>query len=443
MNAIADLPFFPIHFDASGAPEHQTEIDALLAHIAANSPARLVVVSHGWRNDETYAQQLYNDLFGNVAARLKTLGSAPKDLPTIAGVFWPSMALPEFDDSSATNQNKQDGAAAALDAPELDQKVVEDQIDALISNGFGNGDLLISAKALLGTLEDSPANCKKFVELLRQTAPPTTDASEDNSDRFLNDDAADIFDRLLPPIDVTPVDNDAGGALGLADAVSNVTETLLNTATGALGSAFRLVNYLTFYQMKERAGVIGQGLNKVLGKVRENHATLPIILVGHSFGARVVTSAAARGANLDPCSLILLQGAFSHNGFASKTVWEKDGYFRAAFQEKRVSGPLIATYTANDQAVGTAYPIACRIAGQNANALGDANDPFGGIGRNGAIHLLTEEKGTAVKLLGETGVYVFDNAKANNLLADDFIHSHGDVTNPAVANVVAQVIKLP
>jgi hypothetical protein len=103
---------------------------------------------------------------------------------------------------------------------------------------------------------------------------------------------------------------------------------------------------------------------------------------------------------------------------------------------------LIATHAANDQAVGTAYPIASRIAGQHASALGDANDPFGGIGCNGAIHLLPEEKGTAAKLLGEESSCTFDNSKANNLLADDFIHSHGDVTNPAVANVVAQAIKL-
>jgi hypothetical protein len=91
-------------------------------------------------------------------------------------------------------------------------------------------------------------------------------------------------------------------------------------------------------------------------------------------------------------------------------------------------------------AVGVDYPIACRLAGQNATALGDQNDPYGGLGRNGAIHLKASEKGSETMLREATGVYAFDKAKANNLLADRYIHDHGDVKNLEVANAVAQVI---
>jgi hypothetical protein len=310
---------------------------------------------------------------------------------------------------------------------------------------FGGEAELEQAKALLENLEDRPCDQIAFVKLLRSVAPPTSDADEDNSDRFLGDDPADLFERLTKVVFDTQnrgAGDDEGAAVGLRETLSSASTSLLNMAQGALGSAFRLVNYLTFYQMKERAGVIGGGLNQALAQVRTKFPSLPIHLVGHSFGARVITAAAARGAKLDPCSLSLLQGAYSHNGLAASSQWDgaKDGHFRAVFSEERVSGPIIATHTANDQAVGIAYPIACRLAGQNANALGDANDPFGGVGRNGVLHVLPVERGPDGPLLSATGVYNFAARKTNNLLADPFVKDHGDVKNPEVANAVAQVI---
>jgi hypothetical protein len=113
--------------------------------------------------------------------------------------------------------------------------------------------------------------------------------------------------------------------------------------------------------------------------------------------------------------------------WASQWGGLKDGYFRAVFSEQRVSGPIIATYTANDQAVGIAYPIACRLAGQNSTALGDANDPFGGVGRNGVLHVLPSERGPSGPLLPRTGTYRFEARKTNNLLSDKFVKNHGDV----------------
>lgn len=96
----------------------------------------------------------------------------------------------------------------------------------------------------------------------------------------------------------------------------------------------------------------------------------------------------------------------------------------------RVSGPIIATFTINDKAVGVAYPIASRLADQNARALGDANDPFGGLGHNGAPHLQDSEIAAPTKLLAATENYVFAKAKVTNLLADDYVKNHGDVRNP-------------
>jgi hypothetical protein len=56
---------------------------------------------------------------------------------------------------------------------------------------------------------------------------------------------------------------------------------------------------------------------------------------------------------------------------------------RARHREQEVRGPILITRTRNDKAVGIAYPIASRINGVTAAALGDANDKFGGLGCNG------------------------------------------------------------
>ena len=86
------------------------------------------------------------------------------------------------------------------------------------------------------------------------------------------------------------------------------------------------------------------------------------------------------------------------------------------------------------------YAIANRIVGQNAEAFGDANDRFGGIGRDGVLHVLVTDKGTDGALLPVTGTYAFQRGKIANLLADNYIKNRCDVTNPEVANAVAQVI---
>jgi hypothetical protein len=127
-----------------------------------------------------------------------------------------------------------------------------------------------------------------------------------------------------------------------------------------------------------------------------------------------------------------LQAAFSQNGFAVKFDGTHDGAFRTVLGDKRVTGPLLITHTKNDMAVGIAYPLASRIAQHVASALGDENDPYGGLGRNGARHT-PEAKGREgiLRPVGET--YSFQRHCVFNLRADNFIKDHGDVTGHQVA----------
>lgn len=191
--------------------------------------------------------------------------------------------------------------------------------------------------------------------------------------------------------------------------------------------------------MKSRAGTVGKGgVATTLARVRERHKDLPIHLVGHSFGGRLVTAAAASLPHREtPVTMTLLQAAFSHNGLAEKFDGKKNGAFRTVIADKRISGPIVVTHTKNDRAVGIAYPLASRIAFDNAAALGDQNDPYGGMGRNGAQH--TNEVSSDESVLRQPGAgqgYAFKPGSVYNLNSDEIIKGHSDVTGRAVANAV-------
>ena len=141
---------------------------------------------------------------------------------------------------------------------------------------------------------------------------------------------------------------------------------------------------------------------------------------------------------LQPDSLTLLEAAFSHYGFSPDNGQGNAGFFRAVVQEGVVRGPLVATFSALDTVVGKVYAVASRLAGDNLKAIGDENDPFGGIGRNGA-----QKTKEAVKdVLHAVGqAYDFESGKVTNLDGSDgLITNHSDVTNDKVTYAFASAV---
>lgn len=190
--------------------------------------------------------------------------------------------------------------------------------------------------------------------------------------------------------------------------------------------------------MKTRAGTVGStGGATILRRVRERHPKVKLHLVGHSFGGRLVTAAVhALDDDTPAVSLALLQAAFSHNGLSADFEDGEPGFYRDIIAKRRASGPIVITHTKNDTAVGIAYPLASRIAFQKASAFGDANDPYGGMGRNGAQR--TREVDGAEAKLEQVG-HAYDGLKlgrVSNLLADSFIKDHSDVRGPQVAYAI-------
>jgi hypothetical protein len=141
---------------------------------------------------------------------------------------------------------------------------------------------------------------------------------------------------------------------------------------------------------------------------------------------------------LRPDSLTLLEAAFSHFGFCSDNGMGQAGFFREVIDGGVVKGPILVTFSAQDSVVGTIYAIASRLAGDNLKAIGDAKDPFGGIGRNGT-QKTAEALGDVLHKVGKP--YNFTKGKILNLNGSDgLITSHGDVTNSNVTYAFASVV---
>jgi hypothetical protein len=103
-----------------------------------------------------------------------------------------------------------------------------------------------------------------------------------------------------------------------------------------------------------------------------------------------------------------------------------------------VKGTFVSTFSAQDSVVGYSYSIMSRLAGDNTREIGDANDEFGGIGRNGALK--TPEVAT-VPMHAAGTAYAFTADVINNLDGSGgLIKDHNDVTNGAVTYAFASAM---
>jgi hypothetical protein len=438
------IPAFEIELDKDGHIFDSRQVDEALAGLAAGEVTDLLVLSHGWNNDMAEARALYAALLAAVE-RVQAGGR-----PDLAGrrlaaveIFWPSKKFADADLIPG-------GGAAAAGSSELDPASVIAQLEALKSEPVRLGmaevnpiyeEILSQAQQLVPRLEGSPAAQREFVLLIRSMLSPKDAHPDDGSDNFFTRDPSellrDLADPVAPPATASgggaaEVTGGGGGAAGLTDFFS-----------GIMGAAKRLLNFTTYYQMKERAGTVGKtGAAQVLVQLRQRLPDVRFHLAGHSFGGRLVTAAADQaGPSVKTASLTLLQAAYSHNGLGKLFDGKHDGFFRHVVSDGKVSGPILITHTKNDLAVGIAYPLASRIAGQDAAdaaGLGDASDPYGGMGRNGAQK--TPERVIA-ELLPVGGDYPrLAGGKVFNLNADAFIGGHSDIAKDEVAYALLSAV---
>jgi Serine hydrolase len=440
MNDIAGISYTAARFDKDGAALNKQEITL------PKDTTDVIVASHGWNNTEEQAeQQLYIPLFTNFAAVASNQLQNKKI--AIVGVIWPSKRFTDVVDAAVAEQGPGGGAGFGMSSTAADE-TIRAKLD-VIATMFDKkaAKKITAAKNQIGKLESDLDARRKFVDELRSLLDESAAHEEDNSALFFKLDGSVMLEKLKMP---TPLVSSGGGGGGGAASLGAHPKTTPAGGAAGLGDIFsgiksgaiRFLNYLAYYEMKKRAGTVGQnGVGPLLDRLAENAQR--IYLVGHSFGCRVVTAATATSTTDKLQSMLLLQAAFSHNGF-SKSM---NGFFRSVVDNQRIKGPIVVTYTPNDRAVGIAYPVASRLSGTVASAFGDANDKFGGLGRNGAQKMEPSEVVQGVdRLLAVGGSYSWQSGRFHNLEGSKYIidpsggDAHGFVTGKEVAWAISRAM---
>ncbi len=378
----------------------------LPAAVAAGGITDLFVLAHGWNNGVDSARDLYQAMFTLLADQL----GGHKSTSAAVGILWPSLLLPDDDPATAPPVPSTGAQLAAALAPAF-----PDQAHDLATMGQ--------------LLDDQPQDEQKLVDFhalatkLVTTSPMAEEDSGESS--MITGDSLQVlnFAATLAPAQ-------AGDAQGIP-----------NPFTTIWSGARELLRTMSYYEMKNRAGVIGKnGLGPLL-------AGLPgpprIHLMGHSFGARLAAytlaglPAGLTGSASPIKSLTLIQGAFSHFTFASTLPFDgtRGGELSAA--GTRVDGPLLATFTAADRAVGWWYPAASLLARQDNEGADDVTYRWGAMGHDG-YQQQPDPTETPLAPLGKPYDFVagqFYKLDANAIINANqsaFSGAHSDIRHPEV-----------
>lgn len=406
-------PYFPLSFGADGTPLKPEESEQLMDALTSESSTDLLLLAHGWNDDRPEAEELYSRLAASVAS---FEGATPRRI-ILAGVHWPSKKF--------GGENHGKGGAASLHDPQLRMQRRFAEFRELAAGGGSDAAVLDDLESMLSAWPNSRSVRLEVVEAVRSLLPGDAAEADDASERFLRLKPEALLERIAD----TPAPGVPNGPAGLRSWLRGAGPALLN-----------LLNYSTFYLMKSRAGTVGgTGLAPLLTMLLSKPG-VRVHLAGHSFGARLLSSALLAlpgGLVLRPLSLTLLQAAFSHFGFAERWNGRTDGAFRRILTDRSVDGPILITHTRNDAALASAYPVASRIAGQVASVLGGTKDTYGGLGTNGA---LKTPEAVAGRLLAAGKPWSFAAGSLWNLRSDAFIRSHSDVAGPEVGWLLSRVM---
>lgn len=433
---VAGFPFWALRFDDNGKPPDDS-VATFLQELPSSGLTDLLMFSHGWNNDETTALDLCNRFFGEIRKLVDdpSLPIRHDAVIGVAGVIWPAILFPGDSASSGGGAASFTGADTPTLESELpkvfnspEQQQILQELLAMLQEQSSDQNQLLTFRDKLVSLMKGTATSYVLDDLEFQAITTTTDT-----------DWMRILDGLSAPTD----DTSAGGAADFG--------SLVGRSWSGAKNALRATTYWT---MKNRAGIVGEkGLGPVLSKVQDTAPGLNLHLLGHSFGARLVSHSlvslpdSPAGARSQVKSLFLLQGAFSHFAFASALPFDPSRKGDLAGMEARVDGPLLTTHSLKDLAVGTAYPLASVLSGQDASDATDIMYRWEGMGHDGA-----QAVNAADAPLGGVGtMYNFAAGKWLNLDGNQIIvhggppaGAHGDIVHPEIgwAAMLAQKIAI-
>ena len=418
----AALPYYVLPFDADGVCTGPQTFLHLLEAAAGYSD--IFLFSHGWNNDWAAATQRYEEFIQGVQSlrREHHLPVPAGYKPLLVGIFWPSQALAWFESEVGPGFAAGGDPAAQAAQADLLQRVLQDIATALPKASRARFFELATASEL------PPAQAQELAVLL---AGATQADSEDGRAAPAAQDLLAAASSLATP----EPDYDAVGTIDTAPAAPGAGPAAafgFGDLLGALDPR-NLLKPFTVWQMKDRAGVVGQhGVAPVLlGLLQRSNAR--VHLLGHSYGCKVVMTARCTPPALPrPVhSALLLQPAVSQYAFAAEVpgVGAAGGFARA---RQRVCQPIVATYSANDVPLTKLFHVSVRRSDDlgELQFAGEGSSPsryaaMGGFGPQAsqARFVSIQDPGGAYTLGTSGDVLAVNGTRC--------ISGHGDINVPA------------
>ena len=163
MNDIAGIPYLVAEFDINGNLKSPVKLPADVDEV--------IVVSHGWNNNQADAESLYSALFTNFAA----IGGAPRGKAAIVGVIWPSKRFDELVSAAAASNGGGGAASIGTKASKESDAMLVARLREMATffTSAEQKKTLKELEALIPDLEDKGSARRAFVEKVRTLLDPS------------------------------------------------------------------------------------------------------------------------------------------------------------------------------------------------------------------------------------------------------------------------------
>lgn len=444
MKSMSGFDTYSLNFDENGKLTSGNEF--LAFRQAASSATDAIFIAHGFRNDVDDATTLYTNFMTTFRGHLARpeFQEIAKRKYVVGAIFWPSKPLLESFGTAG------EGSTQAVDPDTVLSISATQKLATLKELLPSKAAALDQAAALLPLLENDSNAQDKFTSLVVGSLDGIDLDATEGLPLLRQQRGSELLPKLAQPI-LLPTQKAAStggidlGADPIAATGTGGVESIGSLFDTVLGGVDKFLNLTTWYVMKNRSGSVGAtGVAQAVRDTHDSNRGIKIHLVGHSLGGRLMAGCAkslAQSPQLQPDSMTLLEAAFSHYGFSANNGKGSTGFFRDVIAKQVVKGPLVETFSYQDTVVGGVYAIASRLAFDNTQAIGDAEDEYGGIGRNGA-QLTTEATFQPLKPAATlNSPYIFRTGVVNCIDGSGgLIKDHSDVTNADVTYAFASAV---
>ena len=221
---INGLPYYEIDFNADGSLDTSAGGDGgVPSAVSAGAITDLFILVHGWNNGTDSARDLYTAMFTLLADQL----GQHRSHSAAVGILWPSLVFPDDDPATAPPVPSTGAQLAAALSPAFPDRQHQ----------------LATIGSLLDQQPQNPAALTQFHTLAASLVTTPGQGAEDNGEAaILTADTASVL----------------GHAAEMAPAAGDAAEGVPNPFSTLWSGAKEVLRTLSYYEMKNRAGVIGE-----------------------------------------------------------------------------------------------------------------------------------------------------------------------------------------